>query len=240
MKNQASQEMIKALLDEIKAADKPANRVNYQRFFKEKLEHPIGLRTSVLRTISTRGFRRVKAFDKDTVLYLCDHLLASRERYMRFFAFEWAGKLESRCERSDLARFERWLDHYVGDWADCDGLCCGVIGPLVARFPALSSRTGKWTRSRNLWRRRAAAVSLIVPVRRGLLIDEALRTADALIADSEDLVQKGYGWMLKEAGACFFPKVEAFVMARRGEMPRTALRYAIEKWPAAKRTQAMK
>jgi len=235
-----TKDLLNTLLAEIKAADTPANRVNYQQFFKEKLEHPVGLRTSVLRGISARHFKRVKALEKEAVLDICEGLLASRKRYMRFFAFEWAGKVALRYETTDFTRFEKWLDAYVDDWADCDSLCCGVIGPLVVRFPELSAKTAKWARSRNLWRRRAAAVSLIVPARQGLLIDRVLRAAEVLLEDSEDLVQKGYGWMLKEAGSSFFPEVEQFVMTHKAEMPRTALRYAIEKWPPAKRKQAMK
>jgi 3-methyladenine DNA glycosylase AlkD len=225
---------------EVKAADRPANRVNYQQFFKEKLDEPVGLRTSVLRGISNRMFKPVRPLGKGAILDICEGLLASRRRYTRFLAFEWATKLEREYERADFARFESWLDKHVASWADCDGLCCGVIGPLVARFPELTAKTVKWTRSRNLWRRRAAAVSLIVPARGGLAVDEVLMTAEALLADGEDLVQKGYGWMLKEAGERFFPKVRAFVMAHKSEMPRTALRYAIEKWPAAERKAAMK
>jgi 3-methyladenine DNA glycosylase AlkD len=58
--------------------------------------------------------------------------------------------------------------------------------------------------------------------------------------DKEDLVQKGYGWMLKVAGDHFFKEVHRFVTSHKDRMPRTSLRYAIEKWPAAKRRQAMK
>ncbi|HVP56644.1 MAG TPA: DNA alkylation repair protein [bacterium] len=231
--------ILKTLLAELRAADKPANRVNYQQFFKEKLENPVGLRTSVLRQISSKVWTLVKPLSKDAILEVCEGLLASHQRYMRFFASEWAGKIAPKCEPTDFARFERWLDQYVASWADCDGLCCGVIGVLVARFPELAAKTKRWARSRNMWRRRAAAVSLVVPARRGMLIQEVLATAEVLLADSEDLVQKGYGWMLKEAGAKSFPEVREFVMAHKDEMPRTALRYAIEKWPAAARKEAM-
>jgi 3-methyladenine DNA glycosylase AlkD len=233
-------DIIKVLFAEIKAADKPANRVNYQQFFKEKLEHPVGLRTSVLRGISSRGFKRVKPLGRDAILDLCDALLASGKRYTRFFAFEWAGKLEPDFEKEDFARFERWLRDHADNWADCDSICCGVVGPLIARFPELSSKRAKWAASRSLWLRRAAAVSLIVPARRGLLLDDVLKTARALLTDGEDLVQKGYGWMLKEAGDRFFPEVHGFVITHKHKMPRTALRYAIEKWPAADRKEAMR
>ena len=66
------------------------------------------------------------------------------------------------------------------------------------------------------------------------------KTADLLLTDDDDMVQKGYGWMLKEAANRFPNEVFNYVMKNRRDMPRTALRYAIEKYPAAKRKEAMK
>ena len=67
----------------------------------------------------------------------------------------------------------------------------------------------------------------------------AFEIAELLLEDAEDLVQKGYGWMLKEAGNQFPEEVFDFVMKHRARMPRTALRYAIEKYPPAMRKRAM-
>jgi len=232
-------ETIRTLFREIKAVDVPANRTNYQRFFKETLEHPVGLKTPVLRKVSNRIFKSVKSRSKSEILDLCDEMLATRRRYTRFVAFEWAGKLDKQYEKRDFARFERWLKNYVDDWASCDHLC-GILGRLIAGYPALSARRKKWARSKNLWLRRASAVALIEPVRRGLLLPEVFKTADTLLHDEEDLVQKGYGWMLKVTGDHFFEDARKYVMKRRDKMPRTALRYAIEKWPLVLRRKAMK
>lgn len=231
-------EVVNTLLREIRAVDKPANRTDYQRFFKEKLEHPVGLRAPVLRGVSNKVFKSVKSYDKAEILEICDEVLASGRRYMRFFAFEWSRKLESRYAEKDFARFERWLKRYVNNWGSCDHLC-GTLGLLIVKFPGLSARRMKWARSRNMWLRRASAVALIDPVRRGMLLKDVFATAEVLMSDEEDLVQKGYGWMLKVAADHFFDDVHAFVMKHRHDMPRTALRYAIEKWPAAKRRKAM-
>jgi 3-methyladenine DNA glycosylase AlkD len=228
-----------ALLREIKAVDKPANRTNYQRFFKEKLEHPVGIKTPILRTVSKKVFKDVKAYGKDGILDICDEMLASGKRYTRFVAFDWAGRLEKQYEKKDFARFERWLRKYVDGWGSCDHLS-DILGRLLAKFPELTVRRSKWIVSKNMWLRRASAVVLIVPVTRGLLLKEVFRTAERLMTDKEDLVQKGYGWMLKVTGDYFFDEAYRFVMKHKDDMPRTALRYAIEKWPAAKRKQAMR
>ena len=231
-------EVVETLFREIKTVDKPANRTDYQRFYKEQLEDPIGLRTPVLRGVSNKVFRTVKALDKREILDICDDVLATGKRYARFVAFEWAGKLADRCEKKDFARLETWLKSYVTDWGSCDHLC-GVLGKLLTRFPELSTRRKPWIRSGNLWLRRASAVSLIEPVKAGLLIEDVFETARMLLRDEEDLVQKGYGWMLKVTGDHFHDEARRFVMEHKDVMPRTALRYAIEKWPPAERRRAM-
>ena len=235
-----SHEIIEILRKEIAKHDKPENKLNYQRFFKETLDNPIAIKTAVLRKISNQCFRRAKQMSGKDILVCCDDLLASGERYMRFFAFEWALKAERQYRAQDLTRFESWLKRYVDNWGACDHLCCGALGHLIYQFPDVVVKTHQWTRSRNRWIRRGAAVSLIVSIRNGLLLKEALRTADVLLVDQDDMVQKGYGWMLKEASTVFPDEVFKFVIKNKCRMPRTALRYAIEKLPAGKRKQAMK
>lgn len=96
-----------------------------------------------------------------------------------------------------------------------------------------------WAKSSKWWMRRASAVSLIYGLRRGKFLKQAFRTADILLSDKEDLVQKGYGWMLKVAGDKHQPEVFDYVMKNKRKMPRTALRYAIEKFPEGLRQKAM-
>ncbi len=87
--------------------------------------------------------------------------------------------------------------------------------------------------------RRAATVSLILPARSGKFLPLVFDLADLMLLDKQDMVQKGYGWLLKEASHQHQQEVFEFVLARRASMPRTALRYAIEKMPPALRARAM-
>ena len=64
--------------------------------------------------------------------------------------------------------------------------------------------------------------------------------ADKLLMDQEDLVQKGYGWMLKEASNVYPKEVFRYILQHKQNMPRIALRYAIEKMPLPLKRQAMK
>jgi 3-methyladenine DNA glycosylase AlkD len=231
--------IIDQLKKEIAKYDTPENQLNYQKFFKEKLEHPVSIKTAVLRKISNNCFKEVRGKPAAEILEICDELLESGERYTRFIAFEWAMKLKGQYRSSDFARFESWLEDYVDNWGGCDHFC-GITGQLLVQYPQLVPKFRKWTRSKNRWFRRAAAVSLIEPVTNRILLAEVFKTADLLLTDDDDMVQKGYGWMLKEAADRFPDEVFDYVMMNKQKMPRTALRYAIEKYPAAKRKEAMR
>jgi 3-methyladenine DNA glycosylase AlkD len=140
---------------------------------------------------------------------------------------------------ADFPRLERWLKRHVSNWGACDSLCGGVLGTFLLDHPQFLPRLRQWAKSKNRWERRAAAVAHIIPNRAGRAFSEAYRVADVLLLDADDMVQKGYGWMLKEMANLRPREVFEFVLARRATMPRTALRYAIEKMPAAWKTQAM-
>ena len=121
------------------------------------------------------------------------------------------------------------------------------------KYPDYIAKFKEWAKSPNCWVRRGAAVTLIIPARKGLFLNDILEIADTLLLDKEDLVQKGYGWMLKAASMSetfvkaseekkkeHLEAVFNFVMKNKAIMPRTALRYAIEKMPADLKAEAMK
>ncbi len=233
-------EVIPLLRKELKAHDKPENKINLQQFFKEKLKNPYGLRSPVFKKISSNCFSTISSLSKREILKICDEVLETDLMHARGFAFDWARRLEKQLAPADFARLERWVKRHVSNWGQCDSLCCGALGLLIRKHPELAARRAKWARSKNRWVRRSAAVSLIPALRDDLLLKEAFETADVLLLDDDDMVQKGYGWMLKDASLAFPKEVFAYVIKHKDEMPRTALRYAIERYSAAKRKQAMK
>lgn len=83
-------------------------------------------------------------------------------------------------------------------------------------------------------------MSLIIPAKKGLFLNEIFTISDRLLTDKDDMVQKGYGWMLKEASKLHQDEVYQYVLRHRRDMPRTALRYAIEKMPPELKSEAMK
>ena len=83
-------------------------------------------------------------------------------------------------------------------------------------------------------------VTLILPARKGKFLSDIFEIAQLLLEDQDDLVQKGYGWLLKEASKKHQRQVFDFILKHKKTMPRTALRYAIEKMPEKLRKEAMR
>jgi len=230
--------MVAAIRREFGAAADPKYRESVQRFFKKPVKL-YGVRTPEWRRICGRFWGRVKGLSKSDVFALCEELLALRNGEERGVAFNWAFRLRKQLVPADFPRLERWLKTYVSNWGACDSLCCGPLGFFLLDHPEFLPKVRAWAGSRNRWLRRASAVAHIIPNRNGIAVDSAYKVADILLEDRDDMVQKSYGWMLKEIANKRPREVLDFVLERKTRMPRTALRYAIEKMPPAWRKRAM-
>jgi 3-methyladenine DNA glycosylase AlkD len=199
-----------------------------------------GVPAPVVRKLSSEFFQRIKLTTKQHVIRLCNELLQSGCSEEATIAFDWTFRLRRLYEEADFQLLESWLMMHVHSWGACDDICTHALGAFIYRFPGFAQRTREWARYENRWVRRASAVCLIYAVRRKSLLPEIFDTAGALLIDGDVMVQKGYGWMLKEASNHYPKEVLDYVLRHRREMPRTALRYAIEKLPPEDRIEAMK
>lgn len=209
-----------------------------QRFFKEDVKFH-GVKSATVKKIAQKYQRTIKGRDKQEIFALCENLLQSGYGEEAFIAFEWAYSLRKEYEPADFQVFEGWVRKYVDNWAKCDTLCNHTIGAFIEKYPGFIENLKGWARSENRWLKRASAVTLILPARKGDFLSDVLEISDILLKDRDDLVQKGYGWMLKEASRKHQGEVFEYIMIRKSEMPRTALRYAIEKMPEDLRRKAM-
>ena len=135
--------------------------------------------------------------------------------------------------------FEKWAEKYIGNWAHSDDLSAHLIAPVLAKYPEAAKRLVTWTSSENRWKRRVAAVSFIYEASQGKHFPEVFTIAKALMKDKDDLVQKGSGWMLREAVKGNEKKGISFLEKHKHELPRTTLRYAIERLPESKRKELL-
>ena len=210
-----------------------------QHFFKEQIT-AYGVKVPVVNKISSAFLSEIKSKSKQEVFDLCEELWRSGMLEESFIACSWSYAICKKFELSDFEVFERWVQNYVDNWASCDTLCNHTVGEFIEMYPQFLSKLKEWATSENRWMRRAAAVTLIIPARKGLFLNDIFEIAELLLADKDDLVQKGYGWMLKAASQAYQTEVVDFVIKYKTTMPRTALRYAIEKMPQEMKAQAMK
>ncbi|MCS3923839.1 3-methyladenine DNA glycosylase AlkD [Methanosalsum natronophilum] len=197
------------------------------------------MKTAIVTKMAKKYFNLVSEKSKNEIYSYCEELLISDYLEESFIAFKWAYSLKDQYEPEDFAVFERWIGDYVNNWAKCDTLCNHTIGTFIQMYPQYIDSLKNWASSQNRWYRRAAAVSLIVPARKGEFFNEILEIADMLLTDDDDLVRKGYGWMLKEASREHQQEIFEYVMQHKKIMPRTSLRYAIEKFPKDMKNKAM-
>ncbi len=215
---------------------------NSKRFFKEKIK-TYGVKTPIVRQIAKKYFREIKNWKKKEILNSINSLLKSGYNEEFTIGTQWLGEIKNKLEEKDFISLKKFAD-YINNWSKCDDFCLRVLSHFIVKYPKFKQELKSWTQSKNRWKRRISAVSFI---KGGSLwkihpdyLEDVFWIAEKLLKDEDDLVQKGYGWMLKVTAEDHQKEVFDFVMKNKKEMPRTALRYAIEKMPSELKEKAMK
>ena len=230
--------IINKIRQDVKLNSDKKNIISARKFFKEKIKL-YGATTAVTRKIGKEYFKEIKNKKKTDIFDLCEELWRSGYMEESFIACNWSFCLRKDYEPKDIKVFEKWINNFVSNWASCDTLCNHTVGAFLEAYPEYVSNLKKWAASKNRWMRRAAAVSLIVPAKQGKFLKDSIEIAGILLLDQDDLVQKGYGWLLKAASHKHTKEIFDYIMKEKAIMPRTALRYAIEKMPNELKKKAM-
>jgi 3-methyladenine DNA glycosylase AlkD len=231
--------VIARIREDLKAGADPEIRLTSRHFFKEEIAC-YGLKTAAVTRIAKKYWKEIRSRDKAEIFRLCEDLYRSGMMEEAFIVSTWVPDLAGRFEPGDLTVFRHWIGTYITNWAACDSFCNHAVGDFIEKYPECIDELKRWTQSGNRWMRRASAVSLIVPAKHGKFLNDVIEIAGLLLSDNDEMVRKGYGWLLKEASRKHTGEVFAFVMQNRKEMPRTALRYAIELMPKEMKAEAMK
>jgi 3-methyladenine DNA glycosylase AlkD len=231
--------IIAKIREELKASADEKTKESFQRFFKEQITF-YGVKTDIVGKIAKKHWNEVKVLDKSEIFQLCEELYRSGITEEAFVVSFWLPNLVDKFELADLAMLKTWIDKYINNWAKCDALCNHTVGDFLQKHPECVKELKNWAKSENRWLRRAAAVSLIVPAKKGKFLQDAFEISDMLLHNEDDMVQKGYGWLLKEESRKHQKEVLDYVVKNRKTMPRTALRYAIELMPKELKAEAMK
>ena len=190
--------------------------------------------------VSMPALRKLARVFKDMPLPHVRKLMQSRIHEERSLANEI---LRLKFSKGEAQEQKKVFDFYVKnlrlirEWDSVDGTAPYIAGPyLLDRDKSLLYQLA---RSKRIWERRIAMVTTWWFIRHGQ-IEDALRIAEMLLHDEEDLIHKAVGWMLREAGQKDSQALRNFLDLHRAIMPRTTLRYAIEKFSPAERKAYMK
>lgn len=209
-----------------------------QRFFKTgKGEYGEG---DVFLGIKVPVQREVVKKYKDLSMDEVEKLLRSKIHEHRLVALLI---LMDKFKKADDAGKKRIFDFYlantahINNWDLVDLSCRDIVGEYL--LDKKKDVLCKLACSKDLWERRISIISTAAFIRKGKF-DDTLKLAELLLKDKHDLIHKAVGWMLREVGKKDQAAEEKFLKKHYKQMPRTMLRYAIERFDAKKKKFYMK
>jgi len=223
------------VIADMKALADPVRAAHLQTFFRTGPgqygagDRFLGIRVPQVRAVAARY--------RDLDLQAVEQLLSNPFHEIRLLALVI---LVLQFRKSDTARQKSIYDlymhnrRYINNWDLVDLSAPTIVGGWL--YPRSRKILYKLARSSTLWDRRISVLATFWLVRNGEFKD-ALAVADLLLHDSEDLMHKAVGWMLREIGKRDRTVEERFLKKHYKKMPRTMLRYAIEKFPESLRQE---
>jgi len=230
--------VVKEILNELKKMGDPQRAQHSQQFFKtaagEYGEGDIflGVRVPQQRALA----KRFSPVSRQETL----ELLRSKYHEARLTAVFMLVKLYDKADAAGKKQiYEDYLEHtaYINNWDLVDSSALQIIGHYL--FHKERSLLLTLAQSGNLWERRMAIIATYYFIRQRDF-EDTLKISKILLQDGEDLIHKAVGWMLREVGNRSRPTAEAFLAKHYPGMPRTMLRYAIEKYPEERRQAYLK
>ncbi len=234
---------IRATLLDLK---KPGYDKTLARFFKTKKgeygygDKFLGITVPVLRTLA-KQYRDLSLSTLTLLLISPWHEERLLGLYILQFQYASAEKLSAKKK---IYLFYMRMKKTVNNWDLVDTSAPYIVGQYwLSLFPKKKSWVLKTQHtllhSRSLWDRRIGVVATHAFIRRGIF-EPTFLAAEALLRDTEDLLHKAVGWMLREVGKKDFDVLTQFLEKNAHIMPRTMLRYAIEKYPARERSRFLR
>ncbi len=221
-----------SLQKELRSLGDPKRAQFLARYFKTgKGEYAEG--DIFLGGIATDTARSVSKKYKELPLSDVGKLLSSKfheERWVALgiFCLQFA-KAKGR-QRKNLYKFYLANTKYINNWDLVDGSAHYTVGIYLLENPKEMKVLDKLVKSKNLWERRISIMTTFAFIKIGKF-EKTLEIAEKLLGDREDLIHKAVGWMLREIGKKDRGVEEKFLRKHYKNMPRTMLRYAIEKFP---------
>lgn len=217
----------------LKAKTNPKKAKLSQRYFKTgKGEYGegdvfLGLSSVIMRPIAKK-YKDLKLGDIQKLLKSKIH----EERQITLLILVSQYQNGSRAEKKQIFDFYLKNTKYINNWDLVDLSAPKIIGDYL--LDKNRQILYKLAKSKNLWERRIAVLATFAFIRENEF-KEALKISEMLLNDKHDLIHKAVGWMLREVGKKSQKTLEKFLKTHYRKMPRTMLRYAIERLPETKR-----
>jgi len=228
----------KEIIDHLHSLANPEIAVHSQRFFKTgEGEYGHGDKFLGIRVPAIR--QAVKQY-KTASLSAAEKLLKSGYHEIRLFALLLLVARFSKASADEQEKIYRLYlrnSRYINNWDLVDSSAHYIVGAYLDGKD--KSVLDKMARSRSLWERRIAIMATFYFIKNNQFT-ETLKLSKQLLGDQEDLIHKAVGWMLREIGKRDLAKEVAFLNRHYQAMPRTMLRYAIEKFNEAERQRYLK
>ena len=234
-KESTVQQVVQAVKKKLRNMADPQRARDSQRYFKEPVAL-LGIGAQPFRAVMKEQIKPLKkTWTLEQAIECCECLLQESELELRGAGHEILGAFAKQftLELADYA--QTWLEQRLDNWALVDGFCSNVTCPLLKTCPDFTETLSQWSQADSLWVRRAALVTLVPFARKGDHLDLAYALVQQRFGDCEDLMHKGMGWLLREAGKTDMKRLSQFLLKHGPGMPRTTVRYAIERFPTSQR-----
>lgn len=220
----------------LKAVADPVRADGAQRYFKDTVR-AYGVAAPAIHALAAELHGSVKGtWTAAEAIALCDILFAARELESKAVGSLILCRFKKDLPPSFPAKVKAWLAaNLLDNWASVDTLCPDAMGAFLADHPESVAEVTSWAFHRNRWVKRASAVSFIKLAKREEFLDAIYGVAASLFPVDDDLIHKAAGWLLREAGKRDPKRLRTFLLEHGRAVPRTTLRYAIERFQEAER-----
>jgi len=214
----------------------PVKARGAERYFKETVKC-YGVAAAEVHALAAELYNGVRAnWTAEEAIALCDILFAAPELEAKAVGALILGRFKSTFPPRLFAKAKGWLAAgLLANWASVDTLCPDSMGAFLVRYPAYIGKIKAWAFHPNRWVKRAALVSFIKLARKAEFLPAVYEISASVFDVDDDLVQKANGWLLREAGKADPSCLERFLRLHGPAIPRTSVRYAIERFPEAQR-----